>query len=100
VNAAERQLGRLMGQLESAAFDPIGVEEACRDLDASLARLSRATPRAERERLLVLHAALRAEVDRKRGEASRSLAFVVRARERLARLTRPEDARAALDLEA
>jgi hypothetical protein len=100
VNAAERHLGRLVGQLESPAFDPIGVEEACRDLDASLKQLSRATPRAERDRILALHAALRAMVGRESSEAARSLALVVRARERLARLTRPEDARAALDLSA
>lgn len=100
MNAAERHLGRLLGQLESAAEDPNGVEEACRDLDGSLQELSRATPRAERERILVLHAALRAVVARKRAELTRSLTFVVSARERLARLTRPEDARASLDLDA
>jgi hypothetical protein len=97
VNAAERHLGRLVGQVESAVLDPLAVEEACRDLEASLSLLSRATPRAERDRILVLHAALRALVDRQRAEAARSLALVDGARERLARLTRPEDARASLD---
>lgn len=95
MNAVERQLVRLLGQLDSG-----GLEETCRDLDASLKELPRAIPRAERERILALHAALRAEVARKRDEASRSLAFVVSARERLARLTRPEDARNVLDLDA
>ncbi|MFN0008704.1 MAG: hypothetical protein ACKVXR_12445 [Planctomycetota bacterium] len=95
MNAVERQLVRLLGQLDSG-----GLEEACRDLDAGLKELPRPISRAERERILALHAALRAEVARQHGEAGRSLAFVVSARERLARLTRPEDARNVLDLDA
>jgi hypothetical protein len=100
VNAAERPLVRLVGLLESEDFDPIAVERAARDLEAGLSQLSPATPRAERERILALHAALRAAVERRSVEAARSLALVAGARERLGRLTRPEDARAALDLRA
>jgi hypothetical protein len=96
VNAAERQLGRILSRLESATFDAIGLEEACRELDAGLKDL----PSAGRQRTFALHAAVRAEVDRKRAEIARSLAVVVSARERLARLTRPEDSRSALDLDA
>ena len=96
MNAAERHLVRLVGQVEGAELDAVGLERTCRDLEASLRELSR----AERDRILVLHAALREEVARKRADASRSLGFVVTARERLARLTRPEDERVSLDLSA
>lgn len=100
MNAAERSLGRLVALVESKALDPIAVERAARDLEAGLSQLSPATPRAERERIFALHATLRAVVERKISESARSLALVASARERLARLTRPEDARAALDLRA
>ena len=97
---AESSLGELLSELEQPDFDTAHVDRARRALAESLSLLSRATPRAELERILVLHAALRALVERRHAEAARSLDAVVRARARNARLTRPDDKRSALDVDA
>jgi len=100
LSVAERHLGQLILELESPEFDPDRVEAAFRGLDESLPMLSLATLRPEIDRVLVLHAALRVLVERRLAETARSLDSVTRTRARMARLTRPGDARSALDVDA
>jgi hypothetical protein len=98
VNDAECCLVELLGELEKPALDTLRVERSSRSLAASLARLSPETPRIELERILALHAALRALVERRHADVGRSLEAVLRARERIACLTRPQDAKSVFDL--
>jgi hypothetical protein len=100
VNDAERCLSQLLLELESPAFDTARVEIGCRDLAASLSALAPRTPRVALERIQTMHAALRELVQRRHAEVARSLDFVVQARARCSRLTRPHDARTAVDLDA
>jgi hypothetical protein len=100
VNAAERDLSELLCAVEAPDPDQDQIARARESLAASLSALSRSTPRAELERILVLHAALRSAVERRQLETARSLEAVARARARCARLTRPHDVRSAVDLDA
>ena len=100
MNDAELSLGELLSELERPAFDTERVERASRSLAASLASLSLDTPRVELDRIAVMHAALRALVERRHAQIGRSLDAVLRARERISRLTRPHDARTVVDVDA
>jgi hypothetical protein len=116
VSGVENCLGRLLAELEKPVFDAACVERDLCELASSIVAMSHKTSRAERgersgtarsvvaqaeiDRVLALHAALRALVEEKRDETGRKLDSVVRARACISRLTRPGDLRAALDLEA
>lgn len=100
MNAARELLAELLSELERPAFDTQRVERSACSLAASLASLSLATPRVEIERIAVMHAALRALVERRRAEIGCSLDAVLRARARISRLTRPYDARTFVDVDA
>lgn len=97
---AERYLGELMCALEAPGFDAERVERACRELAVSLSQLTGEEPRVELGRILVLHAALRELAERRQAETRRSLEAVARTRARCSSLTRPQDARGAVDLDA
>lgn len=100
MNGAERCLGELLSDLEQPAFDRVRVERARQELATSLSLLTPQTPRTEIERILVLHAMLRALVEHRQAETGRSLEAVIQARARCSRLTRPHDARTVVDLNA
>lgn len=100
MNEAERCLSQLLCAIEAPLPDTAHVERARHDLAVSLSSLSRETSRVELERIVVLHAALRALVERRQAETGRSLEAVLQARARCARLTRPYDARTVVDLDA
>ena len=97
---ARTSLAELLSELEQPAFDAKRVERSACSLAASLASLSLDTPRVELERIAVMHAALRALVERRHAQIGRSLDAVLRARARISRLTRPHDARTVVDLDA
>ena len=100
MNQAERCLNELLSVLEAPGFDMIAVERTDRALAASLLTLSALTPRAELERIWSLHAAVRALVERRHAETGRLLDAVVKARERCSHLTRPQELRTVVDMDA
>jgi hypothetical protein len=100
VSEVENCLSRLLAELEKPEFDPVRIERDLCELGSSIVALSKSTPLAEIERVLALHAALRAIVEERRAETGRRIDAVVRARASISRLTRPGDRFAALDVEA
>jgi len=100
VSDARESLAELLSELERPAFDTKRVERSACSLAASLASLSLDMPRIEIERIAVMHAVLRALVERRRAEIGCSLDAVLRARARISRLTRPHDARTFVDVDA
>jgi hypothetical protein len=100
VNDAERCLNELLCELEKPAFDSRSAERSSLKLAACLAKLSPETPRIELERIVALHATLRAVVARRHAEVGRELRAVLRARECISRLTRPQDRKRVVDVDA
>lgn len=97
---AESRIVALMGALDESELDVAHVERTAVALARSLATLSRSTPRDEVDRITALHACLRDLVARRRDETARALAAVQRARAQCARLTRPQESHAELDVRA
>lgn len=97
---AERRLAELQAVLDAREPDPGALASAGERVAAAIGRLTRATPPAELARIADLHACVRDAAARRRSEAALAIDRTQSDRARLARLTRPSDDSASLDVSA
>jgi hypothetical protein len=98
VTDLDRHLVELLAALETTDLDPARVERACASVELGLSALTSETPAIELERIVSLHACIRAKAHWRKLETENALQLAQNARARLSRLTRPSDSSSGLDV--